>query len=698
MSCPASSDRAAWQSLTQPESVALVGASDRNPFAMRLVRNMAQLGFPGELLFVNPQRERVFETTCYPNVEALPSAPDCVAISVPAASVVGVVDAGLRLGVRAFVVNSNGFAEAGAEGQVLQAALEARCRQAGASLIGPNCMGLVNPRARVATFGAPLPLDLMPGPVGVVSQSGSVAAALLNAQRDVGFSIVLSTGNEAVVSAEDAIEQLLADVDTRIVVAFVETLRQPRRFIELARRARSIGRPMVVLKVGTSDRGAHAAFSHTASLAGSARVHAAAFRAAGVMQVFDLDELIETVELLAHVRHWPRGGRTALLGISGGQLALAADIASAVGVELPALDGDGNPLDVGATFTTHGPLDEIIASRVAGLANDPSVDIVAVAQDAQRSLNPEQVPLYRQVANGAARGAARVAKPVVLFTNVSAGLHDDVVDGARAAGLPLLQGARPSLQALRHLGWYGSLPELAPPSYRADPSRFRRVIDQARGHLGEAVATQILAAYAIPITREGVAEGPAAAVALANAIGYPVVLKLVSPDVEHKSDVDGVCLGLTSDDQVQAAYAQIVAAVARHQPSARVAGMLVSEHLEPGVELIVGVQHDPQFGPIVLVGLGGVLVEVLDQVAVGCVPLSADDARALLAAFPGAAVLRGSRGRPPADVEAAVDVLVKVSQLALDSDGVLAELDINPLIVGADGCKVADARLLLAGS
>jgi acetyltransferase len=290
-----------------------------------------------------------------------------------------------------------------------------------------------------------------------------------------------------------------------------------------------------------------------------------------------------------------------------------------------------------------------------------------------------------------------------MFTNVSAGLHDDVVSGVRAAGLPLLQGARPALQAIRHLGWYGSAvayTEPSPAPYRGDPSRFRQAVGAYApdtNRLGETEAKRILSAYGIPVTREVFAANPLDAVAGARSIGYPVVLKVVSPDIVHKSDIDGVRLNLKSDAEVEVAYREILTAAARFRPSARVAGVLVAEQVPPGVELIVGVKHDLQFGAVVLVGLGGTLVEVLDQVAVRVLPLSADAARDLVGEFPGSAVLAGVRGRPAADIDALVEVLIRVSELAFDGVGMLGELDLNPLIVrqAGAGCTVVDARMVL---
>ncbi len=695
--------------------MALVGASECNPFARNLVRNMTRLGFAGRISYVNPQRATAFGAPCRADLESLDEAPDCVAISVPATSVPSIVARGLALGVRAFVVNSAGFAETDAEGVARQREIEEMCVRAGAELIGPNCMGLVSLRAGVGAFGAPLPA-LLRGPVGVVSQSGSAAIALMNAARGIGFSHVISTGNEAVVTAEDVIERFLADDATRVVVAFLEAVRRPERFVALARSALADGKPIILLKVGRSSAGAAAALTHTGALVGAAAVAEAAFREAGVVLVRDLDELLECAELFANVRSTPTGGRTALLGLSGGELALAADIAEAVGLPLAELRPEtasrvagelarpaavSNPIDLGLGFRGSSTFEETCGRIIDVLGADPGVDIVAVAQDAARAIAEEQVPLYAQIARGTARGASSSEAAVVFFTHVSAGLHDEIARPLRDARVPVLQGASAALRALAHLGRYGARRARPPaPPQVPRPERFRAACDAAGASttlVGERTAKRILAAYGVPVTRERLATTASEARAIAEELGYPVVLKVESPEISHKTDVGGVRLGLRDSRDVDAAFADILDSVTKNRPGISITGILVAEHVPRGIELFVGVQRDPAFGPIVAIGLGGILVETLASVGLSIPPTTQDDALALLGSFPGHAVFGGVRGRPACDLRAAADAVLRIATIGVDAGPTLRAIDVNPLVVGAagEGVRAVDARIVL---
>lgn len=707
----------AWDALLSPHRLALVGASERNPFAERLVRNMERIGFSGDILCVNPNRRRAFDRDCHPDLASLPEPPDCVAVSVPADGVQGVVDEGIRLGVRAFVVNSAGFADAGPAGSERQDALAASCARAGALLLGPNCMGLVSFVDRVATFGAPLPPRLPAGHVAVVSQSGSAAVALLNAARDFGFTIVASSGNEAVLTAEDLIGRSLDEGRTRVIVAFVEALRRPRAFLELARRAEGAGVPLVVLKVGTSGHGAEAALTHTGALVGDAQVIEAVFRDSGVVQVGDLDELIETVELLSRVRRRPRGPRVAIVGLSGGELAMAADVAASVGLPLARLRPEthaalraalhhpdapvANPVDLGLARRSSSEFESACAECVTTLAADDGVDLVAVAQDAPRVLDPGQVPLFRQVVAGAASASRSVAVPVVVFTYVSAGFHDDVVRPAREAEMPVLQGARPALRAMAHLGRWAVRPRAAVMP-EPDPARFRAALgDAAMGPsvLSERTAKRLLAAYGVRVTRERLARSAAEAAAIAVEIGPPVVLKVESPGVVHKRAVGGARTGVRDAEEARAAFADVVAAVRTALPGARVDGVLVAEQVPRGVELFVGAHHDDGFGPVVAIGLGGILVEAIGQLTFALPPATTAEALTLLERSPWFESLRGPTDRPTIDVGAVADAVCRIGRLAIDGAPMLTSLDVNPLVVGApgSGCWVVDATAVIAG-
>ena len=719
-----------WDALLRPRRIALVGASEQSQFANMIVSNLAQLNYPGEVYFVNPRRETVFGQTCYASLSALPHPVECVVSGIPAEQVPAMVREAIGCGVRAFVVYAGGFGEAGEAGRARQEEIRRLCQDARAGMIGPNCLGLFNVKDRVGFYGDPPPPAFISGPVAIVAQSGSVGNLLMHLGREIGFTYVVTTGNEAVLTAEDLIEYYLDDPDTRVILAFLEGLREPRRFVALAQRALTMGKPIIALKIGRSDVGVRMARGHTAALAGSGRVIEAVFRQAGVVQVHDFDEMAATVELFVHSGRRPKGEHAAIVGISGGETGLIADIAESVGLALPELspetvaavrDAMGvpelvsvlNPFDLGLG---HGKLPDRNFNGIVAIGRDPGIDIVVVNQDIYPFIDDKLMAYRRSVIDIVVRCAAALDKPVTLISPLSAGLHPELVARLHDAGVGAIQGAREGLQAIQHLGQYalrrqnarglqrgtleesGRSPEREPTT--ADPTRVRQALGErvdGQHLLGERATQRLLAAYGVSVPRVRLSHSPAEAARAAGEIGFPVVLKIESPDVIHKSDVDGVRLGLETAEQVAESYSALLASVQQHRPSARIEGVLVAEQVPNGVELIVGVQQDAQFGPVVLVGLGGVLAEVLDQVALAVPPLSAEIARQLLTSFPGHQVLAGVRGRAAADIDAAAEALVRIGQLALDGEGLFNELDINPLVVGArgQGCCAVDARLLL---
>ncbi len=707
-----------WDALLRPKRVALVGASERKRYSNLVVKNMASLGFEGEILFVNPNRDTVYGQPCYPSISALPKSVDCVIASIPAEAVPSMVAEGLQSGIRAFVVYAAGFAEASLEGKQRQEQIATMCREAGALMVGPNCLGVINPKDGVALYGAPIPPELPAGPVGVVTQSGSAGALLMNYIRGIGFSYICTTGNEAIITAEDMIDHYVDDPGTRIILTFIEGLRQPRRFVQVARRALAAGKPIVAIKIGLTDAGSRVARGHTGALTGAARVYEAIFRECGVIQVSDFDEMAAVAEAFVRTGRMPSGGRTALVGISGGEQGLMADVAASLGMCVPdfspqtlheiheALHAPDlvpilNPLDVGVGFHPDG-FDVVVEKAMVAVGHDPAIDMIVFPQDAQINVSDDQMPFRHNVVDGIVRALPQIDKPVLVFSPLSVDLHPDLVAKLRPAGVPCMIGTREGLLAAKHLGWFAERRKDVPPaSYTPDPARVRRSVGgvpSGQTELGERATKLLLAEYGIPVTREGLATSEAEAAQLAAEIGCPVVLKIESPEIIHKSDVGGVRLGITSPQQAAEAYTMMMAAVREHCPEAHLSGVLVAKQVASGVEMIMGVRQDPQFGPVLVVGLGGLLVEVLNQVALVVPPLTHASALHLLETFPGHRVLDAFRGREAADREAAADVLVRLGQLSLDGEGLFSELDINPLIVGprGQGCSVVDASLILA--
>jgi acyl-CoA synthetase (NDP forming) len=712
----------AWSQLFAPSRVALVGASERNEYWAQLVVNARKLGYRGELVAVNPRA---------PVLSGKPAAPslgkaggiDCAIVNVPAATVDEVVAEGIAAGVRAFVIYSAGFRDVGGAGIEREQLLADRCRAAGAVAVGPNCLGLMSVTHAAPLYGAEIPAGMCPGTVGVISQSGSAVVSLLNNERGINFTHLVSTGNEAVTSVEDVMAHMLGDGRTGVIALVVETLRQPARFRELATRAADQGVAIVALKLGQSTRGAAVSFGHTGAVAGSSEVFRAIFDAENVIAVDDYDEQIETLVALTH---GPRcgGRRVAALGFSGGHMSLTADHCARVGLDMAMLspetstalrtaigtDGDcviENPVDTGIGFAGGVPMRLRYAECVRALKRDPGVDMVVVIQDLQRCLPDSLFTDYADMMDGVA-DAEDTPGLVVVLTPTAGLFKNGLVHRLRdLTSIPLLQGLRPGLLALRRIADWESRShsldtrtEDEPPS---DHTRWLAAKQTAlRGNrrsgmaLSELESKAILAEYGLEISDDVLARSPDAAAEAATRLGFPVVCKIASPDVVHKAAAGGVRLGLGSQDAVRTAYREVVSAARDTAPGSRIDGVLVSRQASGFVELIVGVKRDNLFGPVLVVGVGGSSVEALGLVSTAPLPVGHAEALELLTGFPGAPLLAATGGGPAVDLSPLADVLLAVGQLARDAGLDLLELDLNPVAVRADGtCTVLDAVAVL---
>ncbi|MGC9529409.1 MAG: acetate--CoA ligase family protein [Candidatus Bipolaricaulaceae bacterium] len=702
--------------LLAPRAIAVVGASQRSGPGRQVMDNLRQLGFPGEVIPVNPKYEQVLGYPCFPSLSAAVAAgrrPELMALLLGREQVVPVVEEGARLGIRAAWAFASGFAEADGRGRALQAELAALCSQAGVALMGPNCVGFVNPAAATGAYSAPLSPRLAPGRVGAVAQSGSVCLALANAARGLGFSLLVSSGNEAVVDVTDYMAYMLDDPGTDVVLAFVEQFRRPDRFVEVARRARELEKPIVVLKVGRSEVARRAAAAHTGALAGSDAVHDAVFDKYGVIRVDDLDEMLETAVALTSLRgRLPRGDRVGVITVSGGEIGLVADLARGLCLSFPPWDGAtaarlqaalppyaevANPLDAWGS----GKIEETYPPCVTAAAEDPNVDALLITLDVPPGLAPAQVDQYRVVAESAVATARTAAKPIVVLSNLAGGLHAQLRGVLEDGGLPLLQGTRAGLRAVDRLIWYGTRPRpAAAPPAPAPPAGVAELLDR-RGPLTEHASKRVLAAYGIRCTRERLCRSPEQAVAAAHALGYPVALKVMSPRLLHKTDAGLVRLGLGDDRGVAEAYTDLWERARGLTDVADLEGILVQEMApRPVAEVIVGALRDEGFGPVVVFGAGGELVELIEDRALALPPLTRAEAEAMLSCTRVGRLLSGFRGRPSGDGAALVDVLVQVGELARQWADRIRSIDVNPLFVlpAGQGVVAVDALIELMES
>jgi acetyltransferase len=695
--------------LMNPRRIAVVGASQRPGRGTRVIANLQHFGYAGAIYPINPRYPEILGLPCYPDLASTPEPPDTIVVAIPGEQVPALLATAVARGVRGAIVLSSGFAEAGPGGRRRQDEIERLVAERGLLVCGPNCYGIFNVRLGAAAFSADIVKPWPPGPVAVVSQSGGFSHAIaehLVRQRSVGLSYVVSCGNQAGVTVEDYVHFLVDDDETAVVGVFVEGFRTPERLREAAARAREREKPIVVLKVGRSDNARQAMLAHTGSLAGSAEIIDATLRQAGVIQVASLNEMLDTLTLAAAARRHRRGWRVTVLSGLGGECGRVADVADAAGVELPPLSTETaarlrtvlpgyasarNPLD--GTGTMYD--DPTLFPRLFDvLLHDDGTDVLAFNTRATVPRPGGWAPArqFTQAMCEALRGGT---DRLVLCFNSFAGadLDPEVVQPLAEVGVPFLESTETAMRAIHNVRAHRRFLEEAPkPGAALRPAAFP--VD-GHGVVDNASTMRLLERFGIPLVATRAATDADAAVRAAEALGFPVVVKIDSPDIAHKTDIGGVRTGCEDAAAVRRAVEEVTAAARQRAPQARIDGVLVQRQVGGGIEMILGVQTDPQFGPAVVCGFGGVLVEVLRDVAVRVPPLDVVAARAMLEELRGHALLRGVRGRPAADLGALAETIVRVAALAQAGAGRLRALDLNPLFVLEDGRGVVAADWLV---
>jgi acyl-CoA synthetase (NDP forming) len=694
--------------LFNPGSVAIVGATHGPHPSYNAVENLRLLGFRGEIGLVNPKYRELHSLPCYPSVSDLPSVPDAVLIMTPARYVPGIVAECAELGVTAATVYSAGFGESGPDGAALEAEFVATAERHGMAITGGNGLGWLNINAGVGLYAGSLPREFGPGNVAVISQSGSGLIAVVHSGRQLPLGFVLSSGNEAVVDAADAVGWLAGRAGIDVILLFLETVRRGPAFVAAVERARAAGKILIALKTGRSEAGRKAALAHTGALAGSDLAYDAVFRRLGLHRARTLDELIEMGVLFATRPPAPSATGLGLLTVSGGLMALYADLAEPLGLEFPALSEataaafrevldrrlePSNPLD--ATGAVYSP--EIYSRYVEIMAGDPRIGAVAIAQDAPPGMGPTQTTRYRRVLGAVCQAAERAATPVFLFTSSHGGIEASLWEELRRQPFPVLFGAAEALRAIAaFLEPKQETAEAATPR-PVDRARARAILKQADGPiLTERDGKALVRLYGIATSEALPATSAEKAAKVAQRLGFPLVAKVESPDLTHKARVGGVRLGLRSAAEATAAYEQIVSAVGRHRPDARIGGIVLEREAPPGLDILAGLWQDPTFGPLILLGLGGAYAEAVSGQAAAPVPLSRRHAEQLVG---GSAVGRAleKSGHTPDAISRLVDLLLCLSELADDLRDEVDELDLNPIrFTAPDGEPLAlDALVVL---
>ncbi|MEU6262836.1 acetate--CoA ligase family protein [Saccharopolyspora shandongensis] len=688
----------AVRALFNPRSIALVGATDKSGWSLSTFDNLRNNGFPGPVHLVNPRTEIVHGERAHPSLSAIPEKVDLAYVMVPTHALLDVLREGAELGIRSYVVLTAGFGETGAEGRRLEREVAEFAREHELILLGPNGNGYINAAAGITPYGLPIPAPLVRGPIGVVLQSGALASAVLNfAQaRNVGISLLTAMGNETVLSVTDVIDYLVDDPATKVIALFLEQVRHPAEFARVARRAAQAGKPIVALKIGSSEIASHTAQAHTGALVGDDAVVDAAFRQLGVIRVRSLEDLLITAGLLAEIGKL-QGRRIGVVTPSGGASEIIADRAAEEGLELPEYAPETvarlkeivpefatvqNPLDV----TGYVVVDRTLLGRALEVvAEDPGIDAVLLLADLPR-VPPPNPELSIAAFQENARRIRESPRPVAVLGNVCADVSEFGRMIQEKSGFPYVAGGIE--HGMTALGAAARWSE-AEMSHVDDPEPLGV---RGSGIWTEHQAAALLADNGIPVVPSEQAADADAAVAAAERFGYPVVLKAVADGLGHKSDIGGVRLGLSGPEDVRRAHEEVCATL--RESGASGIGTLVQPQRSGGVELLVGVVRDPSWGLTMAIGLGGVWVEVLRDSALRLLPVDHAQVRQALGELRGAALLQGARGSTPADLDAVADVVVRIGRLAQALGDGLESLEVNPLLVDGDRVEALDALVI----
>jgi acyl-CoA synthetase (NDP forming) len=706
----------ALRSLLAPASIAVVGASAARATAgTAVIANLKRLGYAGRVLPVNPKYDEVDGLRCYPTLAAIPGDIDAAFLGVPAASTIPIVEECAARGIRTVVITASGFADAGPDGRALQTQLITAAEAAGISICGPNNMGVVNWLDGIAIWTGTLTPPPRTGPIGVISQSGSVSMLCAADDRNIGLGVIVGSGNEAVLTSAEYLDALVHDDRIHVVLHFLETIKRPGAYAAAAEEARRLGKVIITLKVGRTERGRQATIAHTGSLAGDDEEYDAFCRRYGLIRVATLDEMLELAELFTKAGRRPKSVSACLIAMSGGEVALLSDLATDAGLPLaefsastkntlasifPPYTTIANPLDAwGAGWNADAH-----RAAIDALLKDPAIGVIACAIDPDARNGRANTPVSREMAEihrGLLAATPSDHAGVVFFNNVSAGLSPVIAGSLDGSGIPYLQGTNEALRAIAH--WLrfhavSAAPRALAPNVRAaaaPPPALAQALARMRGtSLDEHESTKLLEAFGIPVAAGALATDVAEAVRHAEGIGFPVVLKAASAQLPHKSDAGGVLLNVGSAAEVRDGFRAIIERMKRAHRDLILDGVLVARMIRPGLELFAGV-HAGAYGMMVLVGQGGVDVEAHRDVAYALAPVDAEEADAMLGRLRIAPLLAASRGRPARDRRAMVDLVVRLSNLAATCAPWVSEIDLNPVIVLEEGQGAWDVDALV---
>ncbi|WP_426411775.1 acetate--CoA ligase family protein [Bradyrhizobium ganzhouense] len=698
--------------MLHPRNIVLVGATDKpGNYAERIWNNLIKYKYRGGLYPINARRDVVWGVTCYKDFACLPEKPDHVLVLVPARFVAQVVRDIAAAGARSATIVSSGFSELqDEESRRLAAELNVAVREAGIAITGPNCLGNLSAGEKLFTNIDDRIVTMDQGAVAIAGQSGAIVMMIRQALEDrgVGVGYMVTTGNEAGLETADLMTYFAADPSIRVIVVYLEGVRNTQAFRNACKAARAAGKPVIALKLGTSEGGRAAAMAHTGSLAGSIESFDAISTREGVIRVRGLDELVETTECFVHAK-LPKGNRLAAVTLSGGKRGLLIDAFHSAGLKFPPLSKDaseklatmlgpgsiiGNPLDAGFAAVVDP---SVYMKSIEIMIDDPDIDIVIIDADLPK-IPHELRERNLRIVNGMAGSAT---KPVIYISPVSMGFTEHTTALRKTLpNIAVMQGMDRAVGAIKALIDYAALekdvPDIISSSKPQARALLEKTLNRASGAaLDEIASKKLLKAYGIPISKEAIARTADEAANVARKIGFPVVAKVVSPDILHKSDAGGVVLNLKSTVEVKRSFNDIAARVKKLKGKPHLEGILIAQQVKADLELVIGASLDAEMGPVVLFGTGGVDIELMKDVALAGAPIDVAEAAKLISRTKAGVKIKGYRGKPALNEGSVIKALIGLSNLIADAGGRIASIDINPFLLTAKSGVAVDALVVL---
>lgn len=686
--------------LLSPNKIAIIGASEKEGFGGDTCRNAITYMKKDSYYFVNPKRDTIFDEKSYKSITEIPENIDLVVICTPKDTVEDLLKKASEKGAKAAVVYASGYSEIRTkEGEEAEKSLINLCKELDIALMGPNCAGYVNFIKNIYPFAFISERRDRKGSVGVISQSGQLVLSMMDSPK-MKFSYVISAGNSNGCKMEDYLEFLIDDEDTKIIAMYLEGITDTKHFVKALKKAAIKRKPIVVLKTGRSEKGQKIAASHTGSLSGSDKVYDALFKKFGVIRVDDLEELMSTSMAMEILKKLPEKPNFASMNLSGGETGICADLGEVHEINfldfssetleklnelLPSYATPNNPLDMTATLSYDA---EKYANALEVVMSDPSVGLVAVGYTLLQEIAD---PAIYYMTKGMEMACSKPnAKPIVMIPFTENTRNTEYREKLEQIGVPVLPTSNYAFKVLKNISDFVSY----------DPTIYNLEVkipnknNKKQKALSESESKEIVKKYKIPFPKCIVAKTEKEAVDACKEVGFPIVAKIDSPDIVHKSDAGCVKLNLNSELEVKEAYNTIMKNARKYLKDANIFGVQISNMVDSGVEMIIGVNNDPQFGPCILCGLGGVFVEVFKDTALRLAPVSYDEAYEMVNSLKGIKLLKGYRGSKPVDIDAYVNALVNVSKLACEHRDTLKELDINPIFVYEKGICAVDALVV----